>query len=159
MTIDRLTGEETFKPRSDLQVIIDIAEKSIKFDTNDLDFKDIQLMIGFRDNGKLPVKFNNLKFGYDLSIIENNLIKFIEGYDYTGYIETDVEYTENKNLNLTCEVLYKLSVWCYNDDDRFSSNCTFTVHDWQEYYPELYDVPKEGDPRFNAPNVQDPWWI
>lgn len=159
MTIDRLTGEETFKPRCDLQVMIDITKKTIEFDTDDLYFKDIQLMIGFRDDGKLPVKFNDLKFGYDLSIVEDDLIKFVESEEYGNYIETDVEYVQNKTLNVNTEILYKLSIWCYNNKERFSLSCTFKIDDWQEYYPELYDVPKEGDPRYNAPNVDDPWWI
>jgi hypothetical protein len=160
MVLEKKVGLEQGIPRADLQVIIDISKKTISFDTNDLYFTPIHLFFGFRNNGTLPVEFTNMKFGYDVSALNGDTAAFIEAYEFPErYISTDSVYSNHRTVYLTSEKLYGLSVWCYNDGERFSGQTTFKIDDWQDYYPSGIDVPKPGSSEYGRINVQDPWWV
>ena len=160
MVLEKRTGLEQGIPTADLQIIIDISEKRIKFDTNDLYFTPIHLYFGFRNRGQLPVEFNNMKFGYDVSTLNADTAAFVEAYEFPErYISTDAVYSNHRTVNLTSEKLYGLSVWCYNNEERFSGQTTFKIDNWQDYYPSGIDVPKPGSSEYGRINVQDPWWI
>jgi hypothetical protein len=160
MVLEKREGLERPIPTSDLQIIIDIGKKTITFDTNDLYFTPIHLYFGFRNNGLMSVQFNNMKFGYDVSALVGDTAAFVESHEFPEkYISTDAKYSIHKTLQLTSERLYGLSVWCYNNEERFSGQTTFKIDNWQDYYPKGIDVPKPGSSQYGRINVQDPWWI
>jgi len=159
MVLEKREGLENPIPTADLQILIDIGNKTITFDTNDLYFTPIHLYFGFRNNGTLPVEFDNMRFGYDVSALNGDIAAFIESMEFPGYISTDAKYSQHQTIQLGTEKLYGLSVWCYNGGERFSGQTTFKIQNWQDYYPKGIDVPKPGSSQYGRINVQDPWWI
>lgn len=160
MAIDSREGLELPIPLGNLQCVIDIGQKTVTFDINDLYVPDIHLFFGFRNNGEQKTTFINMKFGYDLSILlGDGVSQFVTSDTLPGYIQTDAEYSEHRTLQLQPEKSYGLSVWCINNGERFAAQTTFRVDKWQKYYPEGIDVPKPGTPEYGRINVADPWWI
>lgn len=160
MVLDVREGMEKGVPLGNLQCIIDIGNKTITFDTNDLYVPDIHLFFGFRTNGEQNSVFTDMTFGYDLSIqLGNGVTQFVTSAELPGYIQTDAEYSEHRTHNLIAEKDYGLSVWCKNNGERFSGQTTFRIANWQEYYPAGIDVPQPGTPEYGRINVADPWWI
>ena len=159
MSIDALTGEDTRKNKPEIKIKFDIGSKTIDIKYDELHFTNLKLFFGFTDNGNLPVKFTNLKFGYDITVETDGVLQYIRSENRGGYIETSEEYAENIDITVKHNTLYTLSVWCYNNGEHFSNSTTITIPEWMNMYPEEYNPPKPGDPRYNMINVKDPWWI
>jgi hypothetical protein len=158
--LDTRPDEDASKPKAEIHIQIDIFNKTISYDLNHLLFSDIQLFFGFTDDGKLPVEFTDMKFGYELTLEENDLIKMVEYDTWGGYIKTWEECLYNKNIKVDNDTLYTLTVWCYNNGERFSNKETFRITTWQNNFPVQHNVPRdETDPRYQMINVPDAWWI
>lgn len=157
--IDFKTGEDTRKNRPEIKIKFDISSKIIDIKYDKLHFTNLNLFFGFTDNGNLPVKFTNLKFGYDITVEKNGVLQYIKSEHLGGYIETSEEYTENINITVNHNILYTLSVWCYNNGEHFSNSTPIIIPEWMNMYPEEYNPPKPGDPRYGRIIVENPWWI
>lgn len=161
MELNFKNKDNTPIPVANLQIIIDISKKDISFDINDLYFCPVHLFFGFRTNGNLPVKFDNMTFGYTISSLcsSPDLVSFVQTKSYPGYIETNSEYSQHETITLCEEKEYELTVWCYNNKERFSKKTQFSIQNWQEYYPKEISVPRPRDVDFGRIVVRDPWWI
>lgn len=106
-----------------MKLICDLSKKTWIKTEEDFDFPEIK--IGFTDNEKLPVIFDNLSFG--VSIYLNN--KEIKSFVYPeknkiSYKSTDLELMPTDIIlpDLKCDVSYRLHAWAKNAGEIISQD-------------------------------------
>jgi len=119
-------------------VISDIVKKTWYFDEEEnLPAFWIDLKIGFREDGKLPVFFNDMSFGYSLKL--NNKIISEMSYPVAigiNYNETDQEYLERFGINnIVPGKTYLLYVWSKNNGEFWSDSYLISIPAIPQPYP------------------------
>lgn len=125
-----------------MRFIGDISKLFWKQDDKQLQSFSMQIELGFCDNNSLPVKFNNLCFGYEL--MESFSFKIINVYSYSPtsdsyYISSDQYFIYSNTINnLTPGMLYKLKIWANNNNKYFESIYDITTPLPPSPYPSWY---------------------
>lgn len=93
---------------------------------------DIQ--IGFASD-HLPVQFENLSFGFTVSV--NGLETSTKSYPPEGlrYIATDQQYITNDRITFSPDDEVVLEVWAENAGKRYEGQTTFTIPRPEQPYP------------------------
>lgn len=129
----------TSHPDDEVIASIDLSSNSIAITSNELDHADIRLKIGFA--GDKPTNLSGVKWGYDLQqVLDNARTKFayVNSQEFGGYSSSTEEYITIANFSIKFRTLYKITVWCYNQDVRFQKDFEFKSYDYQDYTPEGY---------------------
>ena len=119
-----------------MKLVSDISTKSWQKINEESDNQIfLQLLFCFRDNGELPVNFNNLSFGASIKQEEEILYSFIEPEPNFVYDSTDQDFIfvfVANNLEANTE--YVLNVWSINNQEKWEDSFILT-------FPELLTEP------------------
>ena len=74
------------------------------------------LCIGFFEEGKTSIVFDNLSFGFSICDDSKLILEKTYPKSEESYIETSERYILEYNLDLECGFKYKLKVWAKNSD-------------------------------------------
>jgi hypothetical protein len=84
--------------------------------------------IGFRDNDKLPVNFNNLKFGYEIILNNQEIFTYSKPDDGIDYICTDQYFIDSSYINnLFPDQEYSIRVWAENSEENWDQVFNFVL--------------------------------
>lgn len=108
-----------------MKFIADIGTKTWSFDKEYLS-TDIQIKFGFRNNGKLPVFFDQMTFGYSLTSDSKKISENSRPQPGMSYIFTDQDYIELFNIyQLIVGKKYTLEIWVKNGGDLWKESINF----------------------------------
>jgi hypothetical protein len=101
----------------------------------------INISIGFRDNEKLPVKFDKMQFEILLKLDEKIVEKITKPELSQEYMCTDQDFIEFFTLtNLFPEKNYKINVYSKNYEDSWEETFSFTLPKPKKPYESwIYD--------------------
>lgn len=119
-----------------MKIIADISNKTwVKEDQQEQSYA-LEVLFGFRDDGKLPVEFNSLSFGYSVYLGEDEVYKKSFPLDGVTYISTDQDYLEPSVVPyLIPEKNYLLNVWFENAGERSEDLLYFSLPKPPQPYP------------------------
>lgn len=106
----------------------DIVTKEWSFDEEDLKNFYLDVKFAFRDNGKLPVVFDELSFGYSLKLNSKKVSEDSLPLPGVTYISTDQDYVEGFLLpQLVGGKEYFINVWTKNAGDFWEYSTSFVM--------------------------------
>lgn len=99
-----------------MRCIFDVNNNSFDIDNENIASNYIQINIGFVDNKKMPVFFNNLRYGFKLFNNQNIITDFSYPLQDMVLLSTDQEYINNVLVNgLFPDINYLLNIWVENN--------------------------------------------
>ena len=113
-----------------IKINFDVANKDWEMDSSGVDPYDdyVDFYFNFKENGQEEVVFDNLKFGYVVSLED---IPFGgEEYPRAGiqYISTDQLYIENSRVfGFRPNRQYKIEMWAENSGESFSETLLLDI--------------------------------
>ena len=105
-----------------------ISTKNWHYEQEELSSYYVELFFAFRDNGKEAVIFNNLFFGYTLTLNGQKISEGLKPEPGITYISTDQDYLEVITIdNLLPEKEYVLNVWSKNNEEFWEDSFSFIL--------------------------------
>jgi hypothetical protein len=152
-----------------MNFISDIATKSWSREETDEDSFSVSIYVGFRNNGLLPVIFNDMTFGYSLKK-NNQIISTNENPpDGIVYISSDQDYISSYTVSdLIPDEEYTIEVWSKNSGEIWEESFNFTLprptspyNSWiydEENYTWNPPIPQPNDENVYTWNEEDQQW-
>lgn len=110
----------------EMKLIGDISKKTWQKADEDVFYQESPVFIGFRDNGKQEVVFNNLSFGITAVCGDKEVsVSFPE--EGVQYISTDQDIVEGVILETVPDEVWNISVWAENSGKKFQDSFSVTV--------------------------------
>jgi len=129
-----------------MKLLADITTKTWLIEEEEGQFPDaVMLSIGFRDNGNLPVTFDNMSFGY--SVFDKKLEMLSEQHPSNdiAYIATDQDYIHSSYVgSLAGDKTYTVNVWAENGGEKWEDSFTFSLPKPGNPYPSWTFNEQEG---------------
>jgi hypothetical protein len=111
-----------------MKLLADIANKTWSKSEEDESSFSLNLYLGFRNNGVLPVSFSGMGYGYTLENSEGTVDENHNPLEGLVYISSDQDYISAHTVNdLVPDEEYTLSVWAENAGERWEDTFTFTL--------------------------------
>lgn len=145
-----------------MEIIYDVATHKFSHSGfQDLDFKDQNIHIGFRDNGALPVNFSDLSFSIDVT--NGSEIIFSDNFPPEGYaiIATDQDEVQQYHIcDLVPENEYTVTLVVNNDNHSETFTGKFLISAIKALYPSWVWDQEAGDwvPPVPEPTDGEYYW-
>lgn len=106
----------------------DITTKTWSFDEEELANSYIDIKFAFRENGNLPVVFDQMAFGYSLVLNSENISEESRPFSGMSYVSTDQDYIESFMVTgLIAGKEYTVNVWAENAGDIWQDSVNFIL--------------------------------
>jgi hypothetical protein len=117
-------------------ILADISKKEWTFKEEPLSSYHVVLNFGFNSNGKLPVLFNEMKFGYSIELDNKVLVEEKRPEQNQKYLSTDQEIIESIGIfDLLPTKEYVLNVWAEESGEFWSKSISFILPKPKQPYP------------------------
>lgn len=119
-----------------MRLIADISKKIWIKEDQEESPRVLQLFIGVRDNGKLPVFFDKTKFGYSLNLNDEEIYSETlppEGHEYVSTDQDFIDFSAIENLIPAKE--YVVKVWIEHAGDKWENSYTVSLPMPQQPFP------------------------
>lgn len=111
-----------------MKFIADIVKNNWFFDEEELSNYYIDIKIGFRNNGKLPVVFDQMSFGYSLMLGNNKISDDKMPPENVLYKETYEDFIHVFRVyDLIPQKEYTINVWTKNSDNFWDGSFSFIL--------------------------------